>query len=130
MSAWIADGGCANVMTTIHPVGNRGYSPDTPQVYLRERPLSRKGLSESCRDSVHGLRGFDGFARIFLLKKSVFIPFVREIRVQKGLITAILNEPRKAAYITTSIWSRIAQFKNDAMVCATYTTGETNGKKL
>jgi hypothetical protein len=35
----------------------------------------------------------NGIARIFPLQKSVFIPVVREIRVPKGLITAITNQP-------------------------------------
>jgi hypothetical protein len=44
-------------------------------------------------------KGSLGFAMIrytdFSIIKSVFIPFVREIRVQKGLITAIPSEPKK-----------------------------------
>ncbi|HMM99627.1 MAG TPA: hypothetical protein PKC99_11510 [Anaerolineales bacterium] len=32
LSVWIADGFCANGLTTIHPAGAGGYSPNTARV--------------------------------------------------------------------------------------------------
>jgi len=49
-------------------LSSEGHAAFTGNQAKVEGGSGGKWLSGSCRDSVHGLRGFDGFARIFLLK--------------------------------------------------------------